>query len=160
MKGISFLENEILGLIAIVEEKDGISAIEFLRDNKDRVAQLKNKNESQLTKECKKQLEEYFSGKRKEFNIKLDIIGTDFQVSAWKAMQKIPYGKTISYSEEAKMAGNEKAVRAIGAANGRNKIPIIIPCHRVVGKNGKLVGYTGGLDIKEYLLKLEKKYSM
>ncbi len=160
MKGISFLENEILGLIAIVEEKDGISAIEFLRDNKDRAAQLKNKNESQLTKECKKQLEEYFSGKRKEFNIKLDIIGTDFQVSAWKAMQKIPYGKTISYSEEAKMAGNEKAVRAIGAANGRNKIPIIIPCHRVVGKNGKLVGYTGGLDIKEYLLKLEKKYSM
>lgn len=160
MKGISFLENEILGLIAIVEEKDGISAIEFLRDNKDRAAQLKNKNESQLTKECKKQLEEYFSGKRKEFNIKLDIIGTDFQVSAWKAMQKIPYGKTISYSEEAKMAGNEKAVRAIGAANGRNKIPIIIPCHRVVGKNGKLVGYTGGLDIKEYLLMLEKKYSM
>lgn len=160
MKGISFLENEILGLIAIVEEKDGISAIEFLRDNKDRAAQLKNKNESQLTKECKKQLEEYFSGKRKEFNIKLDIIGTDFQVSAWKAMQKIPYGKTISYSEEAKMVGNEKAVRAIGAANGRNKIPIIIPCHRVVGKNGKLVGYTGGLDIKEYLLMLEKKYSM
>lgn len=160
MKGISFLENEILGLIAIVEEKDGISAIEFLRDNQDRAAQLKTENESQLTKECKKQLEEYFSGKRKEFNIKLDIIGTDFQVSAWKAMQKIPYGKTISYSEEAKMAGNEKAVRAIGAANGRNKIPIIIPCHRVVGKNGKLVGYTGGLDIKEYLLKLEKKYSM
>ena len=158
MKGLSFLENKYLGLIAIIEEKDGISAIEILRDKKIREDLLKNKNESQLTKECKRQLEEYFTGKRKEFNIKLDIVGTDFQISAWKAMQKIPYGKTISYSEEAKMIGNEKAVRAVGAANGKNKIPIIIPCHRVVGKNGKLVGYTGGLDIKEYLLNLEKRY--
>lgn len=160
MKGVSFLENNYLGLIAIIEERDGISAIEFLKNQKDRIELLKNMKESVLTKDCKKQLEEYFSGKRRKFNIKLDIMGTDFQKSAWEAMQKIPYGKTISYSEEAKMIGNEKAVRAIGLANGKNRIPIIIPCHRVIGKNGKLVGYTGGLHIKEYLLNLEKTYSM
>ncbi|MDO4690027.1 MAG: methylated-DNA--[protein]-cysteine S-methyltransferase [Fusobacterium sp.] len=160
MKGVSFLENNYLGLIAIIEERDGISAIEFLKNQKDRIELLRNMKESVLTKDCKKQLEEYFSGKRRKFNIKLDTMGTDFQKSAWEAMQKIPYGKTISYSEEAKMIGNEKAVRAIGLANGKNRIPIIIPCHRVIGKNGKLVGYTGGLHIKEYLLNLEKTYSM
>lgn len=160
MKAVSFLENEILGLIAIVEEKDGISSIEFLREQESRLRELKDKKESNLTKECKKQLKEYFSGRRKEFNIKLDIIGTEFQKLAWQALLKIPYGETISYSEEAKMIGNEKAVRAIGGANGKNNIPIIIPCHRVIGKNGKLTGYTGGLDIKEYLLNLEKQYGM
>ncbi|WP_022819839.1 methylated-DNA--[protein]-cysteine S-methyltransferase [Fusobacterium russii] len=158
MKGVSFLKNDYLGLIAIIEEKDGISAIKFLRNNKEELDLLKNKEESELTKECKRQLEEYFLGKRKEFNIKLDVIGTNFQMAAWEAMQKIPYGKIISYSEEAKMVGNEKAVRAIGLANGKNRIPIIIPCHRVIGKNGKLRGYTGGIEIKEYLLELEKTY--
>lgn len=158
MKGVSFLENNYLGLIAIVEERDGISSIEFLRDNKERFDFLKNKKESDLTKECKKQLEEYFSGKRKEFNIKLDIIGTNFQIMAWESMKRIPYGTTISYSEEAKFIGKERAVRAIGLANGRNRIPIIIPCHRVIGKDGKLRGYTGGIDIKEYLLELERTY--
>lgn len=159
MKGISILENEILGAIAIIEEKDGISNIEFLRNSND-TEFYKNKNESSLTKECKKQLIEYFSGKRKKFDIKLDIIGTDFQKAAWQALLKIPYGKTISYSDEAKILKNEKAVRAVGSANGKNKIPIIIPCHRVIAKNGKLGGYSGGLDIKEYLLNLEEEYSM
>lgn len=158
MKGVSFLENNYLGTIAIIEERDGISSIEFLRNDMERLEFLKNEEESNLTKECKNQLEEYFSGKRKKFDIKLDIIGTDFQKNAWEAMKRIPYGTTISYSEEAKLIGNEKAVRAIGLANGRNRIPIIIPCHRVIGKNGKLRGYTGGIDIKVYLLELEKTY--
>lgn len=157
MKGVSFLENQYLGLIVIVEEKDGISEIKFLRNEKEEVKKYYSSiPESRLTKKCKKQLEEYFFKMRKKFDIKLDIIGTAFQVKAWEALLKIPYGKTISYLEEAKMIGNEKAVRAIGGANGKNKIPIIIPCHRVIGKNGKLVGYTGGIDIKEYLLNLEK----
>lgn len=158
MKAVSILENNFLGFIAIIEENSGISAIKFLRNNEEELNLLKKFGESKLTKECKKQLEEYFLGKRKKFNIKLDIMGTKFQIAAWQAMQKIPYGKTISYSEEARMIGNEKAVRAIGLANGKNKIPIIIPCHRVIGKNGKLRGYTGGIDIKLYLLELEKTY--
>lgn len=154
IKGISYLKNDIIGLIEIIEEKDGISEINFLREEKNLQKNL-NK-ESILTKKCKKQLEEYFLGTRKEFNIKLDIIGTDFQVKAWKELLKIQYGTTISYQEQAEKIGNIKAVRAVGTANGKNKIPIIIPCHRVIGKNKKLVGYSGGLDIKEYLLKLEE----
>lgn len=155
MKARSLLKNNILGWIEIVEEKDGISEINFLGDN----ILACNENESLLTKECKKQLEEYFLGKRKKFNIKLDIVGTEFQKKCWNALLKIPYGNTISYSEEAEMIENKKAVRAVGLANGKNKIPIVIPCHRVIGKNGKLVGYSAGIDIKKYLLNLEKLYN-
>ena len=161
IKGISFLYNEVIGNLEIIEEKDGISEINFLREEK-----IENRKklynifiESPLTKECKRQLEEYFSGKRKNFNIKLDIKGTDFQKSCWNAMLKVPYGKTISYSDEAKIIKNEKAVRAVGSANGKNNIPIIIPCHRIISKDGKLGGYSGGLDIKMYLLELEKKFN-
>lgn len=155
MKARSLLKNNTLGWIEIVEEKDGISEINFLGDN----IFICNENESLLTKECKKQLEEYFLGKRKKFNIKLDIVGTEFQKKCWNALLKIPYGNTISYSEEAEMIENKKAVRAVGLANGKNKIPIVIPCHRVIGKNGKLVGYSAGIDIKNYLLNLEKLYN-
>ena len=161
IKGISFLYNDVIGNLEIIEETDGISEINFLRNEK-----IENRKklynifvESPLTKECKKQLEEYFSGNRKFFNIKLDIKGTDFQKSCWYAMMKVAYGETISYSEEAKMMGNEKAVRAVGSANGKNNIPIIIPCHRIISKNGNLGGYSGGLDIKIYLLELEKKFN-
>ncbi|MBQ3438274.1 MAG: methylated-DNA--[Fusobacterium sp.] len=160
MKAVSFLENEILGLIAVIEENYGIRSIEFLKGKKERERLLRSFKESPLTKECIKQLKEYFLGKRKKFDIKLDIVGTEFQKSAWQALLKIPYGKTISYSEQAKMIKNEKAIRAIGGANGKNNLPILIPCHRVIGKNGDLVGYSGGIDIKIYLLELEKKYSM
>ena len=109
-------------------------------------------------------MEEYFDGKRKEFNIKLDIRGTEFQKQCWKTLTKVPYGETISYSDEAKMIGNDKAVRAVGSANGKNCIPIIIPCHRIISKDGKLGGYSGGeggnkgIEIKKYLLELEKKF--
>ncbi len=156
VKGVSYLKNDVIGIIEIIEKINGISEINFLKDDALLLKKYQKKeNESILTKKCKKQLEEYFSGKRKKFNIKLDIIGTDFQVKVWRELLNIAYGTTISYQEQAKRIGNIKAVRAVGAANGKNKIPIIIPCHRVIGKNNNLVGYAGGLYIKEYLLKLE-----
>ena len=104
------------------------------------------------------ELSEYFDGKRKKFNIPIQLSGTQFQLKAWDALNKIPYAKTVSYSEQAKISGNPKATRAIGNANNANPISIIVPCHRVIGKSGKLVGYGGGLDRKNYLLDLELKY--
>ena len=166
IKGISFLYNKEIGYLEIIEEKDGISEISFLGN----IDIEKRKNlyniftESPLTKKCSQQLEEYFNGKRKEFNIKLDIKGTKFQKQCWETLLKVPYGETISYNDEAKMMGNDKAVRAVGSANGKNCIPIIIPCHRIISKDGKLGGYSGGeggnkgIEIKKYLLELEKKF--
>ena len=106
--------------------------------------------------DCLQQLDEYFNGQRIQFNLKLRPIGTNFQQQVWKELLKIPFGRTASYKEIAKAIGNEKAIRAVGAANGKNKIPIIIPCHRVIGTNGALVGFGGGLWRKEFLLKHEK----
>jgi methylated-DNA-[protein]-cysteine S-methyltransferase len=101
------------------------------------------------------ELGEYFAGKRKTFDVKLAPEGTEFQRAAWKALTKIPFGQTRSYGEQAAAIGKPKAMRAIGAANGRNPIAIVVPCHRVIGANGTLTGYAGGLDKKEFLLKLE-----
>ena len=111
--------------------------------------------ETELIKRAKKQLFEYFEGKRKKFNLPLLKAGTPFQISVWNALEKIPYGETHSYKDIAIAIGNPKAVRAVGMANNRNKIAIFIPCHRVIGANGKLVGYGGGLHIKRFLLELE-----
>jgi methylated-DNA-[protein]-cysteine S-methyltransferase len=104
-----------------------------------------------------KQLREYFAGKRAEFDLPLAPEGTAFQQSVWKQLCEIPYGSTISYGELARRVGNSKASRAVGAANGQNPIPIVIPCHRVIGSNGKLTGFGGGLPIKERLLALEAR---
>lgn len=101
------------------------------------------------------QLNEYFAGNRKKFNVPLDIDGSEFQKRVWNELQKIPYGKTISYKSLSDKLGDVKAIRAVGKANGQNPIAIIIPCHRVIGANGSLVGYAGGLAIKEKLLHLE-----
>ncbi len=101
------------------------------------------------------QLKEYFAGTRKKFDVPLDVEGTDFQKRVWKELQKIPYGKTISYKILSEKLGDVKAIRAVGTANGKNPIAIIIPCHRVIGADGKLIGYAGGLYIKEKLLHLE-----
>lgn len=111
--------------------------------------------ESSLIKNAYRQLVEYFNKQRKTFDLPLAPEGTEFQMKVWKALSDIPYGKTRSYKEIAIAIGNPKAVRAVGMANNKNPIPIIIPCHRVIGSDGKLVGYGGGLEIKEYLLKLE-----
>ena len=102
------------------------------------------------------QLDEYFNGNRKKFDLPLVLHGTDFQISVWKALQDIPYGKTRSYGEIAARIGSPKASRAVGMANNRNPIVIIVPCHRVLGHNGSLTGFAGGLDLKQGLLDLEK----
>ncbi len=103
-----------------------------------------------------KELEEYFDGNRQDFDIKLAPQGTEFQKLVWNNLRKIPYGQTISYKQLAEMAGNPKASRAVGMANNKNPIAIIVPCHRVIGSNGNLTGYAGGLDLKKELLELEK----
>ena len=111
--------------------------------------------ETELIKRAKKQLFEYFEGKRKNFDLPLLKEGTPFQISVWSALEKIPYGETRSYKDIAIAINNPKAVRSVGMANNRNKIAIFIPCHRVIGADGKLVGYGGGLHIKRFLLELE-----
>ena len=112
--------------------------------------------ETELILQCKNQLEEYFRGERKTFDLPLAPKGTEFQQKVWSALQEIPYGEVRSYKDIAEKVGNPKAARAVGMANNRNPIAILIPCHRVVGANGKLVGYAGGMEQKEKLLNLEK----
>lgn len=104
---------------------------------------------------ARQQLEEYFAGTRTDFDLPLNLDGTEFQVDVLRALQKIPYGETVSYGEIAKRIGRPRAMRAVGAANGRNPIPIVVPCHRVIGSSGDLTGFGGGLDTKEALLRLE-----
>lgn len=105
------------------------------------------------------QLDEYFQGKRTTFSLPFKLTGTPFQLAVWKELQNIPYGKTTSYKEIAQKINKPKACRAVGMANNRNPLPIIIPCHRVIGSNGKLIGYAGGLKLKNYLLELEKSHT-
>jgi methylated-DNA-[protein]-cysteine S-methyltransferase len=111
-------------------------------------------NEKPLA-EARRQLQEYFAGERKAFDLPLHLSGTEFQVSVLEALQNIPYGETVSYGEIAKRIGRPKAMRAVGAANGRNPIPIVVPCHRVIGSSGDMTGFGGGIDTKEALLRLE-----
>ena len=107
----------------------------------------------------KKEMKEYFEGKRKYFTVPLDTPGTEFRQSVWKVLQNIPYGETRSYKQQAVALGNPKAVRAVASANGHNRIAVIIPCHRVIGSNGGLTGYAGGLHRKKWLLDLERVHS-
>lgn len=139
------------GFIGIIGNDYGIEAMDFL-ENKPEII---SSNPSSIVINCCNELDEYFKGQRKNFSVKLSLKGTDFQVKVWKELMKIPYGKTVTYKDIAIAVENEKAVRAVGGANNKNKIPIIIPCHRVIGTNGKLVGYAGGTDIKKFLLNLE-----
>ena len=106
--------------------------------------------------EAAAQLGEYFAGTRQRFELDLELLGTDFQLEVWQALQNIPYGETCAYCDIAQRIGRPKAMRAVGAANGSNPIPIIVPCHRVIGSSGKLTGFGGGLPTKEYLLGLEQ----
>jgi len=124
---------------------------EFVQNEKWEVAD----GTDHIIQKSESQLAEYFSGKRMQFDIPLHLSGTEFQKAAWKSLLNIPFGQTFSYSEQANKLNNPHAVRAIGAANGKNKICIIIPCHRVIGKNGSLTGFSGGIEIKKQLLKLE-----
>lgn len=111
---------------------------------------------SRFTDDVHNQLQEYFEGKRKNFDFSYELNGTEFQMKVWKALLDIPYGETKSYKDIATTIGNPKACRAVGMANNKNPISIVVPCHRVIGTSGKLVGYAGGLDMKKDLLEMEK----
>ena len=147
-----------IGELGIFADNQAIYRVEFIDRLKDAVKEnLNSYQENELTKEAKNQLEQYFNSKIKSFNLPLTPQGTPFRQQTWQALQKIPYGETRYYSQQAELMNNKKAVRAVGAANGANPIAIIIPCHRVIGKNGSLTGYAGGLDRKAWLLNFEQK---
>ena len=116
--------------------------------------------ENEILMEAKRQLTAYFEGKLKKFSLPLNPSGTEFYQTVWKALTEIPYGKTKSYGDIAKAIGNPLASRAVGMANHNNPIAIVVPCHRVIGKNGQLTGYAGGLEIKKYLLRLEHRHTL
>ncbi len=144
-----------IGQLRLISGDKGLCAILFKDGQNTRLSfegTLEKDDGHVILVKAEKQLNEYFAKKRKAFDVKLDLRGTIFQQMAWKQLQQIPYGTTISYSEQAKRVGDIKKARAVGMANGRNPIPIIVPCHRVIGESGKLTGYAGGLDIKQYLL--------
>lgn len=147
-----------VGLLKLVANDDALVAV--LWENEDpkrvRLAELVEEPKHAILLETQKQLNEYFLGQRTQFDLPLDFEGTEFQKKIWHALLTIPFGETRSYKQIAEQIGNAKAVRAVGAANGKNPISIIAPCHRVIGQNGKLVGFAGGLENKEILLKIEQ----
>lgn len=147
-----FYESEI-GRIGITENDGKITNV-YITD--DRLPEGMQLCETPLLKEALKQLESYFSGELKEFTLPLEPCGTTFMKQVWAALCEIPYGKTVSYGDVAGKVGKPKAARAVGLANNRNPIPIFIPCHRVIGADGSLTGYRGGLEVKKKLLDLEK----
>ena len=153
MKNAYYYDTKI-GKITIVDNGKSITNLEFGEVRYKDVDYI----ETPLMKNAYNQLQEYLDGKLKSFDIPIEENGTEFQRKVWKALREIPYGETWSYKQLAERAGNIKACRAVGGANNKNPISIITPCHRVIGANGKLVGYGGGLDIKEKLLDLESEF--
>jgi len=140
-----------IGNIKIEEMENHITSLDF-------VSEIGEEKSSVVIDICKKQLEEYFVGQRRSFDLELKFLkGTEFQIKVWNALREIPYGTTVTYKWIAEQVGNAKAVRAVGGANNKNPIAILVPCHRVIGTNGKLVGYAGGIEKKEYLLNIESK---
>jgi methylated-DNA-[protein]-cysteine S-methyltransferase len=148
-----------VGKITLVADNVSLRAIYWLNQKPDRVKfpDLENNDSNHVLKSAVKQLKAYFSGTRREFDIPLRPVGTVFQEEVWLALRSISYGETVSYSDIAKQIGRPKAVRAVGAAIGKNPLSIMIPCHRVIGANGKLTGFGGGLSTKEFLLNLENQ---
>ena len=144
-----------IGDLVLVEENGALQAIGFANGKSPAVVPDDATENTAAFANIVRQLEEYFAGQRREFDLKLAPQGTEFQQRVWQALTRIPFGASASYSEIAHAIGNPNAVRAVGLANGRNPIPIVIPCHRVIGKDGSLTGYAGGLPIKRQLLALE-----
>lgn len=153
MEKYVYFYDTLIGSVGIAANEKYITNV-YLGKKADENIPIK---ETKLIKDAFRELTEYLEGKRKEFDLPLKVEGTDFQKMVWNALLNIPYGQTKSYEDIAIEIGNPKACRAVGLANNRNPIAIFIPCHRVIGKNGKLVGYGGGLQNKELLLNLEKE---
>lgn len=151
---ICFYETS-LGRIGIAEHDGSITNLYFESDS---LPQHATKRETPLLAEASQQLSRYLAGELKDFTLPLSPAGTRFMQQVWEVLCEIPYGKTATYKQVAAKVGNEKAVRAVGMANNRNPIPIFIPCHRVIGSNGALIGYRGGLAVKENLLSMEGKH--
>ena len=146
-----------VGRLTLVASEKGLAAILWENDDPQRVrlGPLQEKPDHPVLCETERQLNDYFAGKLTHFSLPLDFTGTDFQKKVWEALAAIPFGETRTYGEIATQIGHPKAVRAVGAANGRNPISIVAACHRVIGRNGKLTGFAGGLDTKASLLALE-----
>ncbi|WP_242122730.1 methylated-DNA--[protein]-cysteine S-methyltransferase [Sphingobium sp. Sx8-8] len=146
-----------VGTLTLVASEKGLAAVLWENDDPDRVrlAPRVQAGDHPVLEEAERQLGEYFAGRREMFDLPLDFTGTDFQKRVWAALLTIPFGQTRSYADIARQIGKASACRAVGAANGRNPISIIAPCHRVVGANGALTGFAGGLEAKRYLLGLE-----
>ncbi len=146
-----------VGLLTLIASDDGLAAILWENDRPGRVTRdiVGEDATHPILRATERQLAEYFAGRRQAFDIPLDFAGTDFQKAVWRALLTIPFGETRSYAQIAQQIGHPTAVRAVGAANGRNPISIVTPCHRVIGSSGKLTGFAGGLDTKAFLLRLE-----
>ncbi len=145
--------NTPLGVAKIIGDKDGISSVSILNSN-----EIISDLIPEELQDCVYQLQEYFQNTRNSFNLKLNPQGTDFQKTIWQLLQTIPFGKTMSYLELSKQFGDVKAIRAVANANGKNPLWIIVPCHRVIGSDGSLTGYAGGLHRKQWLLEHESPY--
>ena len=150
-----------VGPLKIIASDAGVRAVLWPTDDAERVPlhEVEDNDGHPVLVATAQQLEEYFDGARRDFDLPLDPAGTDFQQSAWMALRSIPYGSTVSYGEQAAQMGDKRKARAVGAANGRNPISIIVPCHRVVGSNGALTGFAGGVNTKQYLLDHERRVS-
>jgi methylated-DNA-[protein]-cysteine S-methyltransferase len=153
-----FVESPV-GALKLVASDKGLAAILWENDSPRRVplTGLVEDNKHPVLLKVEHQLQEYFAGSRRAFDLPLDMRGTTFQKDVWEALLAIPYGETRSYGQLAKQLGRPSASRAVGAANGRNPVSIVVPCHRVIGSSGKLTGFAGGLDVKARLLDMEKK---
>ncbi len=150
----SFYESPV-GKLTIIEENEMLTHLHF----GEAVPNNGIEQKSDLLRLAQEQLQEYFDGTRKEFALPVDLKGSEFMKKVWGELKAIPYGTTVSYKDISRAIGQEKAYRAVGMANNRNPLPIIIPCHRVIASDGKLCGYGGGIHIKQYLLESEKKHS-
>ena len=152
-----------VGLLNIIIKERFITEIVFCEkpevEKKESIGAIISSENNSVFNDFKTQLDEYFAGERIVFDLKIQQAGTPFQQQVWNELAKIPFGKTISYLQLSQRIGNVKAIRAVGAANGKNNLPIVIPCHRVIGSNGTLTGYAGGLWRKQWLLEHENKYA-
>jgi methylated-DNA-[protein]-cysteine S-methyltransferase len=150
-----------LGPLTITASDAGVRTISWPGESPRRLAAdpAVERPEHPVVRLAVAQLEEYFSGDRRTFDVPLDPEGTEFQLAAWEVLRSIPYGSTVSYAEQADRLGDRNKARAVGAANGRNPIPIIVPCHRVVGASGSLTGFAGGLETKAWLLAHEQRHT-